>query len=118
MATLAATLNEITYHFYIYAGIFVVVIGTVGNTLTIVIYSQNPLRSTRTAPYTILLAILSTIFLDGNVVPRIIVNIWHQTDTAFGQDIVCRLRSVVLWSCVTIILLVSSALAIDRYSSV
>jgi hypothetical protein len=112
--TLTATITEITLNIYIYAGITVLVIGSIGNMLTVLIYSQNPLRSTRTAPYIILLAILNTIFLNGNIIPRSIVSIWRQSDTAFGQDIVCRLRSLILWSSVSISMLLSSWLAIDR----
>ena len=115
MSTLAATIAELTLNIYIYAGITVVSVGTIGNLMTILIYSRSPLRSTRTAPYIILLAILGTLFLNGNIIPRTIISLWRQSDTAFGQDIVCRVRSLILWSSVTIFMLLSSWLAIDRY---
>jgi hypothetical protein len=116
MSSLIPTLMEITRNLHIFLGPTVVILGTVGNVLTLLVYSQNPLRSTRTAPYIMLLAVLSTIYLDSNVIPRFFVTIWRQTDTAFGYDIVCRVRSLVLWSCVTVIMLLLSCLAFDRYS--
>ena len=116
MSSLIPTLQEAKRNAYIYLGSTVVILGTVGNLLTLLVYSQHPLRSTRTAPYIMLLAVLSTIFLDCNVVPRVYVTLWRQSDTAFGYDIVCRLRSLILWSCVTVIMLLLPYLAFDRYS--
>ena len=114
MSTPTSTITEITRNIYIYAGITVLIVGSIGNILTVLIYSQNPFRSTRTAPYIIVLAIINTIFLNGNIIPRSIVSIWRQSDTAFGQDILCRLRSLILWSSVSSSMLLSSWLAIDR----
>ena len=116
MSSAIPTLQEINRNVYIYGGPTVVILGTVGNILTLLVFSQNPLRSTRTAPYIMLLAVLSTIYLDCNVIPRFLVTLWRQTDTAFGYDIVCRLRSLILWSCVTVVMLLLPYLAFDRYS--
>ena len=116
MSSVIPTLLEINRNAYVYLGTTVVTLGTVGNVLTLLVYSQNPLRATRTAPYIMLLAVMNTIYLDCNVIPRVYVSIWRQSDTAFGYDVLCRVRSVILWSCATVIMLLLPWLAFDRYS--
>ena len=114
MLSVTFTMKEIILNIYTYVGTIEIVLGTIGNILTLLIYRQDPLRSTRTAPYIMILAVLNTIFLNGNAIPRLIVSVWREYDTTFGSEFVCPLRTTILWTCLTVIMLTLPWLAFDR----
>ena len=114
MSSTVTIVREVMLNMYIYVGMIEVTLGTIGNILTMIIFTQNPLRSTRSAPFLIFLSLLNLIYLDLNVFPNIIVNYWGQSDSSFGSDVICILRTWFLWTCITISTLLFSWLVFDR----
>ena len=49
MPSIIIPLEDITFYMYVYAGLTELVIGTIGNALTVIVFGQAPLRTTRTA---------------------------------------------------------------------
>ena len=114
MSTVSATLDNINFYIYVYVGLIELAVGTIGNALTIIAFSQAPLRSTRTAPVLILIAILNTIYLDFAVTLRSIAGTRHQTDSTLGSEFLCRIFYFVLNSSMDAALGLLSLVAVDR----
>jgi len=114
MSSLINTLNSISLNIYIYVGFFELVIGTVGNALTIIVFSQAPLRSTRTAPCIIAVAVVNMIFLNYALISRAIAATHGQFDYTFGSDILCAVRYFLPYTTMCIAFFLLSWIAIDR----
>jgi hypothetical protein len=114
MSSLIDTLNNISLKIPIYVGFTELVVALVGNGLTIMIFRKNPLRSTRTAPCIMILAIMNIIYLTHGLLTRGIAALHNQFDATFGNDILCRFRSFMPYTCVTIIMSLLSLIACDR----
>jgi multisubunit Na+/H+ antiporter MnhB subunit len=114
MSSSIDTLNSISLKIPIYVGFTELVVALVGNGLTIIIFRKNPLRSTRTAPCIMILAIMNIIYLTLGLLTRGIASLRNQFDTTFGNDILCRFRSFIAYTCITIIMSLLSWIAFDR----
>jgi len=114
MSSTIDTFNNITLKIIIYVGFTELVAAIVSNGLTIMIFRQDPLRSTRTAPCLMILAIMNMIYLSHSLLTRGIAALHNQFDATFGNDIACRFRSFMPYSCITIILSIFSWIAFDR----
>ena len=114
MSSVADTLDNMNFYIYVYAGLVELVVGTLGNALTILVFCQAPLRSTRTAPTLIVLAILNTIYLDLAVTLRVIAGIRRQTDTTLGIEFICRIFYFALNGSINAALALLSWIAVDR----
>jgi multisubunit Na+/H+ antiporter MnhB subunit len=114
MSSLINTLNNISLNIYIYVGLVELVVGTVGNVLTIIVFSQAPLRSTRTMPCIIALAVVNIIFLNYALISRAIVAIYGRFDYTFGSNILCAVRYFIPYTSMCIAFLLLSWMAIDR----
>ncbi len=114
MSSTVDTLNNISLKIPIYIGFTELVVASVGNGLTIIIFRKKPLRSTRTAPYIMILAITNIIYLTHALLTRGIAALHNQFDATFGNDILCRFRSFMPYTFVTIIMSLLSWIAFDR----
>ena len=103
MSSIISTLDDINFYVYVYVGLTELVIGTIGNALTVILFGQAPLRATRSALTIIVLAILNTIYLDFAITLRVMAGIRRQNDTTFGSDVLCRFFLFVLYGCATTI---------------
>jgi hypothetical protein len=114
MSSLINTLNSISLNIYIYVGLVELVVGTVGNGLTIIVFSQAPLRSTRTVPCIITLAVVNIIFLNYALISRTIAATRGRLDYMFGSNILCVARNFGSYTLLSIAFLLLSWIAIDR----
>jgi hypothetical protein len=114
MSSLINTLNSISLNIYIYVGLVELVVGTVGNALTILVFSQAPLRSTRTVPCIIVLAIVNMIFLNYALISRAIAATHGRFDYMFGSNVLCVARYFGAYTLMSIAFLILSWIAIDR----
>jgi multisubunit Na+/H+ antiporter MnhB subunit len=114
MSSSIDTFNNISLKIPIYVGFTELVVALVGNGLTIMIFREKPLRSTRTAPCMMILAIMNTIYLTHALLTRGIAALHNQFDATFGNDILCRFRSFMPYTFVTIIMSILSWIAFDR----
>jgi hypothetical protein len=114
MSSLINTLNNISLNIYIYVGLVELVVGTVGNGLTIIVFSQAPLRSTRAVPCIITLAVVNIIFLNYILISRAIAATNGRFDYTFGSNILCVARYFIPYTSVYIVFLLLSWMAIDR----
>ena len=115
MSSIISTLDDINFYVYVYVGLTELVIGTIGNALTVILFGQAPLRATRTALTIIVLAILNTIYLDFAITLRVMAGIRRQNDTTFGSDVLCRFFLFILYGCATAIVGLLVCIAVDRY---
>ena len=90
------------------------VVGKIGNGLTIMVFSQAPLRSTRTVPCIIALAVVNIIFLNYTLVSRVIAGSHGVFDITFGRNILCATRYFIPYTSMTIVFLILSWISIDR----
>ena len=107
-------LNITAFNIYFYVGLVELLTGIVGNTLTIFIFNQAPLHSTRTASSLVVLAVLNIAYLSYGLIPVIIIGLWRQTDITFGQDIFCRFRFIIAYTLTTSIVSLSCWITFDR----
>jgi hypothetical protein len=114
MSSATDTVNNIFFNICIYVGSIEWVMGTVGNGLTIMVLRQAPLWSTRTATCLMVLAVMNIIYLNHALLTRAMAALYHQFDTTFGNDILCRFRYFVPYVSKTIILSLLSWIAFDR----
>jgi multisubunit Na+/H+ antiporter MnhB subunit len=97
-----------------YVGLVELVVGTVGNGLTIIVFSQAPLRSTRTVPCIIVLAVVNIIFLNYILISRAIAATNGRFDYTFGSNILCAVRYFLPCTTMCMAFLLLSWMAIDR----
>ena len=114
MSSVTDILDSLNFYIYVYAGLIELVVGTLGNALTIIVFSQAPLRSTRTAPTLIVLAIMNIIYLDFAVTLRVIAGTRRQSDATLGIELLCRIYYFVLNSSTSTVLGLLSWIAIDK----
>jgi hypothetical protein len=114
MSSLINTLNSISLNIYIYVGLVEVVVGTVGNGLTIIVFSQAPLRSTRTVPCIIAVAVVNIIFSNYVLISRAIVATYGGFDYTFGSNMLCAVRYFLPYTTMCIAFFLLSWIAIDR----
>ena len=115
MSSIISTLDDINFYMYVYIGLTELVIGTIGNALTVIVFSQAPLRTARTASTLIVLAILNTIYLNFAVILRVMAGIRRQNDTTFGSDVLCHFFYCVLNGSASAIVALLAWIAFDRY---
>jgi hypothetical protein len=114
MSSLSDVLNSISLNIFIYVGLVELVVGTVGNGLTIMVFSRAPLRSTRTVPCIITLAVMNIIFLNYILISRLIAALSGRFDYSFGNNIVCHVRYFIPYTTMSIVFFLLSWIAIDR----
>lgn len=114
MSSLIDTLNNISLNICIYVGLIEWVAGNVGNGITLILFSQRPLRLTRTAPYLMTLAILNVIYLNHILLTKGIAAANHSFDGTFGSEIVCYFRYFTPYTFITLIFSLLCWLAFDR----
>ncbi len=114
MSSLINTLNSISFNIYIYVGLVELVVGTVGSGLTIIVFSQAPLRSTRAAPCIITVAVVNVVFLNYVLISRGTAGIYGRFDYTFGSNILCPVRYFLPYTSVCTAFLLLSWIAIDR----
>jgi hypothetical protein len=117
MSSIISTLDDINFYIYVYVGLTELVIGTIGNVLTVIVFGQAPLRTARTASTLIVLAILNTIYLDFAVILRVMAGIRRQNDTTFGSDVLCRFFYFLLNGSASAIVALLAWIAFDRYEN-
>jgi hypothetical protein len=114
MTSLIDTLNNITLRICIYVGFVEWVPGNVGNGITLILFSQDPLRANRTAPYLITLSILNIIYLNYILLTKGIAAVNHSFDGTFGNEIVCYCHYPIPFGFITLIFCLLCWLAFDR----
>jgi hypothetical protein len=114
MSSLINTLNSISLNICIYVGLAEVVIGTVGSGLTIIVFSQAPLRSASTVPCIIALAVVNIIFLNYVLISKRIAATYGRSDYTFGSNILCSARYFIPYTSMSTAFLLLSWIAIDR----
>ena len=117
MSSLINALNETASNVYFYAGLIELLTGIVGNMLTIVAFSQAPLRAGRTALCLVVLAVLNMAYLMYGLLPVILIGKWHQSDITFGSDVLCHFRFIVAYTLTTSIVSLLAWIAFDRYTN-
>ena len=114
MDSVVFILTEVNYYFYMIIGFIELLIGTIGNLLVVILFSQQPLRSAPTAPTLITVAVLGTIYLDFITILRFTAGLVHQPNITFDNDIICRLYHFLLNTCANALMLNLSYIAVDR----
>jgi multisubunit Na+/H+ antiporter MnhB subunit len=97
-----------------YVGFVELVVGTVGNVLTIIVFSQAPLRSTRTVPCIIAVAVVNMIFTNYVLISRGTAATYGRFDYTFGSNILCAVRYFLPYTTMCIAFFLLSWIAIDR----
>ena len=115
MSSIISTLDDINFYIYVCVGLTELVVGTIGNALTVIVFGQAPLRTARTASTLIVLAILNTIYLDLAVILRVMAGLRRQTDTTLGSDVLCHFFYFLLNGSASGIVALLAWIAFDRY---